>query len=160
VPFPATIDSIAITPFPVFDDILQVLIWGNLPEESSNNFSFHLFRNGVVMNDSLRGFRYVRDDYVINNQFSALPVFMLNQEREKYKISSGDSISLQIESITPEYAFFMQNAQQEMYGPIPLFGGPPANVETNIRCISPANSTTKISGFFTAFSKHSAYTIW
>ena len=159
LPYPATLDSVALTVSYIVDEFLQVLIWGSLPEKSSNNFSFHLLRNNVVLNDSLRGFRFTRDDYIANNKFAALPVFQLNPRREKYKFVSGDTIAVQIESITSEYATFMQNAQQEMYGPIPLFGGPPANIETNIRCLS-SGSKTGISGFFTAYSKHKAYTIY
>jgi len=159
LPFPATLDSVAITVSDISDEFLQVLVWGSLPEESSNNFSFHLLRNGVVLNDSLRGFRFVRDDYVVNNKFAALPVFALDPEREKYKLLPGDTVAVQVESITSEYAIFMQNAQREMYGPIPLFGGPPANVKTNIQCLS-SDSKTGISGFFTAYSKHKAHTIY
>ena len=159
LPFSVTLDSVAVTVSPFSDEFLQVLIWGSLPEESSNYFSFHLLRNGIVLNDSLRGFRFVSDDYVVSNRFAALPAFMLNTERERYKLSSGDTVAVQVGSITAEYAIFMQNAQREMYGPIPLFGGPPANIGTNIRCLS-SDSKTGISGFFTAYSKHSAYTIY
>jgi len=159
LPFPATLDSVAITPSPIMDDLLQVLIWGNLPEESSNNFSFQFFRNGVAMNDSLRRFQVAQDDYIVNKQFAALPVNQLNQKRDREKLSPGDTLTVQVESITSEYATFIQNAQDELFGPMPLFGGPPANVETNIRCVS-YDSKPDISGFFTAYSKNSTTTIY
>jgi len=159
MPFPATLDSAAIIPSPVMNNFLQVLIWGSLPEESSHNFSFHLFRNGVMMNDSLRGFQIVQDDYLISEKFNALPVFYLNQERNRNKLSIGDTLTVQVESFTPEYATFIMNARQELQGSIPLFSGPPANVETNIRCLSP-DSKTEISGFFTAYSKHRTATVY
>ena len=159
LPFPATLDSAALTVSPFSSDFLQVLIWGSLPEESSGAFSLHLLRNGVVMNDSLRRFRIMYDDYIVSKKFVALPVFQLNPERERYKLSQGDTVTVQVESINQEYATFIENAQQELTGPIPLFGGPPANVETNIRCLSP-NSKTEISGFFTAYSLHRVATIY
>ena len=159
LPFPATLDSAAITPSFIIDKFLQVLIWGNLPEESSNCFSFHLFRNGIGLNDSLRNFLIERDDYLVSKKIVALPVFQLNPERDKYKFSSGDTITVQVKSLTSEYATFIENAQQELHGPVPLFGGPPANIETNIRCLS-SDSKIEISGFFTAYSKHKTYTIY
>jgi len=160
LPYPATVDAVAVQETSFFTEkLLKILIWGSLPEENSHNFSFHLIRNNVVLNDSLRGFNYSRDDYVASNKFEALPVFVVDPERDKYKFESGDTIAVQIESITAEYATFMQNAQLEMFGQIPLFGGPPANIETNIQCLSP-DSKTGISGFFTAFSKDKAYTIY
>jgi len=160
LPYPAIIDHVEIQQTSFFgEQLMKVLIWGSLPEESSNNFSFHLLRNNVVLNDSLRGFRSTSDDYITGNKFSALPVFILSPEREKYQFETGDTIAVQIESLTSEYATFMQNAQQEMYGQIPLFGGPPANIETNIQCLSSV-SKIGISGFFTAYSKHKAYTIY
>ena len=159
LPFPATLDSIAITASYFMEEFLQVLIWGKLPEESSNNFSFHLLRNGVVLNDSLRYFQLFRDDYLLNSKIEAIPVFQINPEREKYNFVSGDTIAVQVESLTSEYANFMQNAQTEMRGPIPLFGSPPANIETNLINLSP-DSKIKLSGFFTAYSIHREYTIF
>ena len=159
LPFPTTIDSAKVTVSPMGPEFLQVLIWGNLPEESSGNFSLHLFRNGIAMNDSLRGFRIFQDDYIITKKFEALPVYILHQEHERQRLSLGDTLTVQIESVTKEYATFIENARQELRGPIPLFGGPPANVETNIRCLSPT-SKTEISGFFTAYSKHRTATIY
>ena len=159
LPFPALLDSAAVTPSPIMDNFLQVIIWGSLPEESSSNFSFHLFRNGEVMNDSLRGFSIVQDDYITSKIITALPVAQLNQEREKYKLSPRDTVTVQIESLTPEYAAFIGNAQRELHGSVPLFGGPPANVETNIRCLS-TDSKIEISGFFTAYSKDRTSTIY
>ena len=159
LPFPATLDSAAVTPSPIMDNLLQILIWGSLPEESSGNFSFHFSRNGVILNDSLRGFNISKDDYIITKKFAALPVYMLNQDRDEYKLLSGDTIGVQVESITSDYATFIENAQDEMRGSVPLFGGPPANVETNIRCLS-SGSKVEISGFFTAYSKDSVFTIY
>jgi len=159
LPFPATLDSAAVTPSPIMDDFLQVLIWGNLPEESSGNFSFHLYRNGTIVNDSLSGFRVTTDEYLATKKIIALPVFQLDTKDDNENISVGDTIGVQVESLTSEYATFMENARTELRGPIPLFGGPPANVETNIHCLS-ADSKTGISGFFTAYSKHSTTTIY
>lgn len=155
LPFPATLDSTEVTQSPtVFSDHhLQVEVWGKLPEESSGNFSFHLFRNGTVVNDSLSGFNIIQDDHFATKTFASLPIFQLDQEDDTEKISVGDTLVVQVESLTSEYATFIQDAQTELRGSIPLFGGPPANVKTNIQCLN-ANYKTGISGFFTAYSKN------
>jgi len=153
LPFPATLDSAAVVPMSALNDHLQVIVWGNLPEESSGYYSFHLFRNGKALNDSLRGFQIVRDDYINTKKITALPVFLLDpKDSENENILPGDTVRVQVESITSEYATFIENARTELRGPIPLFGGPPANVKTNIQCLS-AGSKTGVSGFFTAYSK-------
>ena len=159
LPFPATLDSTAITPSPALNNHLQALVWGSLPEESSDYFSFHLFRNGIALNDSLRGFQIVQADYIKTKTITALPVFLLDQKDDNEKLSPGDTVMVQVESITSEYAIFIDNARTELRGPIPLFGGPPANVKTNIQCLD-ANSKTGISGFFTAYSKSRVSTIF
>lgn len=159
LPFPATLDSAAVTPSTLVNDFLQVVIWGNLPEESSNSFGLHLYHNNVLMNDSLQGFRIFQDDFVVNKKLIALPAFQLDPEDEDEKLTSGDILTVQIGSFTTEYADFIGNAQQEMRGPVPLFGGPPANIETNIRCISPGFQP-EISGFFTAYSLDRVSTVY
>ena len=158
LPFPVTLDSAAIVPSPILSNHLQALVWGSLPEEGIGYFSFHLFRNGIALNDSLRGFQIVQDDYVANKKIVALPVFLIDQEDEQEKLSPGDTVTVQVESLTSEYATFIDNARTELRGPIPLFGGPPANVKTNIQCLD-ANSKTGISGFFTAYSKRRVSTV-
>ncbi|GHV48693.1 hypothetical protein FACS1894181_05180 [Bacteroidia bacterium] len=154
LPFASRLDSVAVQPFIAFDNFLQVVIWGHLPEsgDGHNYFSFHLYRNNVLVNDSLRGFSTGNDDFIAGNEITAFPVFFLNQERDQYKLSPGDTVTIQVESITREYASFIENARSESFGSIPIFSGPPANVETNIRSQSPT-STVAISGFFTAYSK-------
>jgi hypothetical protein len=158
LPFPATLDSAAAIPFPVVKNHLQVLIWGKLPEESSNNFSFHLYRNGTAINDSLKDFNIAQDDYIETKEIKSLPVFFLDQENDRYRLLSGDTLAVQVSSITSEYATFIENAISELRGTIPLFGGPPANIGTNIRCLSP-ESKTGISGFFTAYSIRRTVTV-
>jgi hypothetical protein len=158
MPFPAILDSVALAPSTIIDNFLQVLVWGSLPEESSKNFNLRLFRNGIAMRDSLRGFFMFQDDLVINKKFAALPTFQLDPENENEKLSPGDILTVQIESFTSEYATFIENAQQELRGPVPLFGGPPANLETNIRCISPGYQPG-VSGFFTTYSKHRTHLV-
>jgi hypothetical protein len=152
LPFASRPDSIKIMPSPLAKNFLQVLLWGETPAENDINFiSIHLFRNGIIVNDSLRGISTADDQFVADKYIKGVPIFMLNQERDRYKLASGDTLTLQLSSITRDYASFISSAQWESHGSVPLFGGPPANIQTNISCTSNPEILS-ISGFFTAFS--------
>jgi len=157
LPFPATLDSAAVIPSPTMNNILQILVWGDMSKENSNYLSFHLFRNSVALTDTLRDFRIIGDDLITNKKFTALPIFNLNTERDIYNFSSEDTIVVQVKNFTPEYASFIGIAQKELFGLIPFFGGPPANIVPNIRCLSP-DPEISVLGFFTAYSIRKTHT--
>jgi hypothetical protein len=159
LPPAAVLDSVAVRNSDLIDNFLEVLIWGQIPEEERNYFSFHLYRNGVLVNDSLQGFSIEDDEFLGTKKIAGLPVFYLNQERDSRRLLPGDTVTVQIEGVTEAYATFITNAQQEMRGANPLFSGPPANIETNIRSLTPSPAI-RISGFFTACSKNKATMIF
>jgi hypothetical protein len=144
------LDSMAVQPATLSDHYLEVLIWGRLPDREENYLSVHLYCNGRLVNDSLQGFSVANDLFLKQKDIDCLPVFYLDQRRESDKLDSGGLLTLQVEGITREYADFISNAQSEHRGSLPLFSSPPANIETNIRRLSPAGGD--VSGFFTAFS--------
>ncbi|MDR1500197.1 MAG: DUF4249 domain-containing protein [Tannerellaceae bacterium] len=144
------LDSIAIRGSALSGHHLEVAIWGRLPEGDNNSFNIRLYRNGVLVNDSLSGFRINDDSYMGRKTIAEAPVFYLDQEKESARIVEGDTVRLRIEGITKEYASFIRNAQAEHRGSIPLFSAPPANVETNIYSLS--QEAAGPLGFFTASS--------
>ncbi|MDR2809050.1 MAG: DUF4249 domain-containing protein [Tannerellaceae bacterium] len=153
LPPAARLDSISVVPSVFSENLMETLLWGRLPDREINYFSFHLYRNDTLLNDSLRGFSLSDDEFLNSKDIQGLPTFYLNQRRESDVLIPGDRITFQIEGITREYSRFISNAQSESRGSIPLFGGPPANLETNIRCLSPSGNEVGVSGFFTAYSK-------
>jgi hypothetical protein len=138
----------------LFHDLLEVQIWGSLPEAEESYFNFRFFRNDVLMNDSLQGFYVQSSQYIIGRDIQGLTVFYLDQEDDGEQLQSGDALVVEIAGITRDYANFMDNARREYRGSDPLFSGPPANIETNIRCTGPALSAIGLSGFFTATSRN------
>jgi hypothetical protein len=142
------LDSIAVQKSAISNHHLEVLVWGRLPEQEENHFNFRLYRNNVIVNDSLQGFSVGDDSFIQRKTIEGIPAFYLSQERESSTLAPGDLITLQIDGITSEYAGFINDAQSERRGSIPMFGGPPANVETNIRSLS----GIRASGFFSAYS--------
>jgi hypothetical protein len=156
----AQLDSIAIAPSVLSEHFLEVLIWGLLPPGQENNyFSFHLYRDGHLVNDSLQGFSIANDEFLNSKTIQGLPAFYLNQQRGPNILTPGSLVTFQMEGITREYSLFITNAQSENRGAIPLFSAPPANLETNIRSLAPSGDIP-VSGFFTACSKARISTVY
>jgi len=160
LPLAPRVDSIDVQAVDLFfGDYVEVLFYGELPETEENYFKFHVFCNHVALNDSLIDFSIIEDEYIENKILEGVSCFYLDQEEDKFKIEEGDLITLRVDAITKEYSDFLYNAQTEVYGSNPLFSGPPANVETNIKAVDPANQNL-LTGFFSAFSGNSASTIY
>lgn len=159
MPSAPKIDSIGFRPSNLFDDYLEVLIWGHMPELEENYLSFHLYRNHEIVNDSLHGFSIIDDEYMDKKEIIGVPCFYLDQEEEQSTLHDGDTITVRIDGVTKEYATFIDNAQSELWGSDPIFSGPPANIETNIISKTPKEDI-KISGFFTAYSGNRKKTIF
>lgn len=151
LPYSPTVDSINYRPSDLIKDHIEILMWGRISDAEENYLSLHLYRNNGLVNDSLSGFFVLDDEYLETKVMEEIPCFFLDQDEDEEKISSGDLLTLRVDAITKEYATFINNAQAELWGSDPLFSGPPANVETNIRSKTPSEQI-RISGFFTAFS--------
>lgn len=152
------LDSMAVEDSRLSERLKEVMIWGRLPEQEINYFNVRLYRNGQLLNDSLQGFSISSDEMLRRKTIEGLSVFYLNQERDEYALTSGDSLTLRMEGVTGEYATFISNAQAERRGSLPLFSSPPANIETNLRVTSPDG--VRVAGFFTAFSADSVSMVY
>ena len=142
----------------LFDDLLEVKLSANLPARDEDNYySFHLYRNEESMTDSLREMSIYNDQFLNRARIDSLTCFYLPQDDESSKLVVGDSITLQVDAVTEEYATFITTAQAESRGSIPIFSGPPANVKTNIRSSNPNILPV---GFFTAFSSRRIWCIY
>ena len=143
-------DTITFAQSILADELLEVKLTAVLPEindDKYNYFSLYLYRNEELVNDSLRGMSIYSDETLDTRYINELSCFFLPQDKDDSRLEPGDSISIRVDAVTKEYATFISNAQSESMGSIPLFSGPPANVETNIRCSDPSISPL---GFFSA----------
>lgn len=159
MPYTAPLDSITLQPSKLFNDMIEMQLYGRRPPNEINYLSFHGYRNGVILNDSLSGFVIIDDKYSMQEEFHGLTCFMFNQEEEERRLEPGDVVTLRIDVFTEEYAHFIWNAQSEIGNNVPIFSGPPANVESNIRALTNP-SDILVSGFFTAFSGREASTVF
>ncbi len=155
LPYAAQLDSIGFKESTLFDDVIEIQLYGSATRNEENYFSFHASKNDTILNDSLDGFFIISDEYLSHNEFKGLSCFYIDQEDEEEMLRPGDIVVLRIDVLTKEYADFLDNAQSEAGGSIPIFSGPPANVETNIREVHNPNNIP-IAGFFSAFAGSTA----
>ena len=154
------IDSVGLQASNTFKSRVEVLLYAqDLPEE--NFYSIFVAINDSVVNSTINRF-YVMDDVLFNGQYmNGIACYYLNQNPDQEGrtgeiLHIGDKVTLNINAISKEYATFIGNVQSEIRGSNPIFGGPPANVETNIRC---TDGNIPVSGFFTAFPSRYASTV-
>ena len=87
----------------------------------------------------------IHDDQLYNgNKTNGLPVGYIDQGDPGEAVVKGDTVGAEIDGIGKAYFDFILNAQSELQGSNPLFGGPPANIKGNI-----SNGGF---GFFSAYS--------
>ncbi len=144
MPFIIEADSITLSRFVTpFFSAYQVALWSGDPEET-NYYSYKLFRNGNPINERLADFIVQPDELYRNNYASGLPISFLTDDDEEEAVFPGDTVTVEINSITENYFNFITQAQSEIFGNNPLFSGPPANVSTNL--------DNNAVGSFTAYS--------
>ena len=156
-----TIDSIGLRKIEIFGNSVGVLLYAwNFGE--NNTYSIFVAINDSVVNPNINRF-FVIDDAMFKGQqyISGIPCYFLNQDTDREyrneKLRVGDKVTLNMNAISKEYATFINNVQSEIRASIPIFGGPPANVPTNIQRVEPQNGTP-VAGFFTAFPSRYAHT--
>ena len=92
---------------------------------------YHLdaFRNGVILTDT--AYRTsVSDDRLFNGNYTNGITVMVLYEDE---VQLGDTISLVMSAINKDYFNFLSELRNESGFSNPLFGGPPANISSNLK---------------------------
>ena len=159
LPLPPAVDSIFLKEPENFTDFMEILLWGKIADNEENYMSFHAYSNRALVNDSLVNYSLIDDEYIDKKEMKGVACYYLDQEKDEEKIVKGDIVGLRVNSITKEYSDFLRDAQSEAIGSIPIFSGPPANIQTNIKARN-ANNKIPISGFFTAYSGKKAEIVY
>ena len=154
------IDSVGLQASTLFKQSVEVLLYAR-DIGVNTYYSIFVAVNDDVVNSTINRF-FVMDNVFFRGQYmNGIACYYLDQnpdsESPKEILRIGDIVTLNINAISQEYATFISNAQSEIRGSNPIFGGPPANVPSNIRCISPSNGTPAL-GFFTAYPSRYART--
>lgn len=151
MPVAGSLDSIKLHPSKSLSDHIEILAFAHLAPGHNNYYNVIVSINNRELNDSLRHYQILDDRYIAGDVLTAFPCYMLDQKEDLYKINVGDTVTLRIDAIPKEYGLFVMNAQSEIRGSIPLFGGPPANVPSNIENVDNPSESNAL-GFFTAYS--------
>jgi hypothetical protein len=158
-------DSVALQPSPLTGYLVDVLLYGQLPENSHSYLNVQAFKNDIAINGKLADFSIIVSENATEKKINGEPCLYLFKENDNSELMSqgggftpiedGDLIRIQVSSITKEYAEYVLNAQKELQGTMPIFSGPPANVKSNIKVVNPSGESA-VCGFFTAYSKRSS----
>ncbi len=93
---------------------------------------FNLYRNSSLVTDTLNELLVVDDRLYNGNYTNGISVGFFQEEYPDEVLVSGDTIMLEMGSITEDFAYFIWDVQIETGYNIPLFSGPPANIKGNI----------------------------
>lgn len=113
------------------DGIWSVRLWAQEPGDEENYYMFNLYKNGVLLTDTLNKKTVTEDRFVNGSYMNGVDVMYLNNHHSWESLKPGDVIILQMSAITKEYFNFVNQVKQSGFS-IPFFSGPPANVQGNI----------------------------
>jgi hypothetical protein len=126
------LDSISISYFSSpFASGYRVSMYGYDPP-TKEWYSYKMIKNGILLTDTLIKFSVQSDDFFNGQYVFGFPVGFLNDSVSSEAAAPGDKITFELNSITRDYYDFISSAQSEIFGSNPMFGGPPANVRTNL----------------------------
>ena len=156
------IDSVGLQASRLFPNMVEVLLYAQDMPGEKNYYTIFVAINDSVLNTNINRFFVMDNDLFRGQYINGVACYYLSQDPDsRYRnevLHVGDKVTLNINAISREYATFISNVQSEIGISIPIFGGPPANVPTNIRCIDPKDKIP-VSGFFTAFPSRYANTV-
>jgi hypothetical protein len=144
------IDSISIEWFDTFFSGYQVRVWA-LDSPNPDWYAFKVWKNGVLITDTLYELIVQNDEFFNGNYTYGIPAQFLSTDKPEEVVEVGDTITFEINGITEEYYNYLVEAQSQVFGQIPLFSGPPANISTNV--------DHGAIGFFAAYSVNYSSTI-
>lgn len=111
---------------------------------SINGMWYNKISKYIMFNDvSLNG-EYMKNRSVLNfNDVADKSKFSDDDAKDMIFMSSGDSMIVEFSNISKAYYNFINECASQKNGSNPMFGGPPANISTNI--------SNGARGFFTAY---------
>lgn len=102
-----------------------VNIWGQENPTPGDYYQWRYFKNGVLETDTISEYAIVDDQLVNGNYIVEFTVFIAQAQ-------PGDTILVESRSMTKEYYEFIVSFMLETVWGGGGFGGPPANIKTNV----------------------------
>ncbi|MFB6317662.1 DUF4249 domain-containing protein [Saccharicrinis sp. FJH54] len=97
-----------------------------------NNYLFKSVINDKPLNESVTDWGLTNDEFFNGNYTNGIVVKYLDQTDSTEILQPGDVFTLEQIQISRDYYDFLQAVNLESFGNIPLFSGPPANIEGNV----------------------------
>lgn len=139
------VDSISIIPVKKFyTKMYEVRFNAPEPGETKDFYMFRVYRNGVLLTDTITEMSFVDDEFFNGLYIENQPVYRLLPEKPDEHLKINDTILLETCAIPKGYYDFLVDVMLEAHGSDP-FGGQPANLRTNIV------DKTKATGYFLAY---------
>jgi hypothetical protein len=96
-------------------------------------YNIKFWKNSDLLTDTLIKYNAQSDEFYNGSYlFYGLPIGFYNDEYPREILEEGDTVTLELNSITEFYYNFVVDAQLEIIGNIPLFSGPAANIRSNL----------------------------
>ncbi len=122
----------------------EVMVYAQDPAGIKNFYSFKVWKNGVLLTDTITEYFIQNDDLFDGNYTYGISSQFLDDSNPTERALPGDTITFQMDGINEGFFWFITEAQIESFGANPLFSGPPANIKSNL-----SNGAL---GYFTAYS--------
>ena len=121
------IDSITYEVFDPQENPLRYIIsgWGQEDPVSGQFYLWRYYKNGILETDTLDELIFVDDEFVNGSYIAGLEMFLVDA-------NINDTITVESRSITKEYYEFINSYMEETVWNSGSFGGPPANIKTNV----------------------------
>lgn len=137
------IDSMRVEPMYFFNKNYYNTIVYVYEPPGQNYYMYRFYVNGLLVNDKISRY-FITDDelfdgqYVSDISFNSFPnISEIDQYEEDDKntiifITPGDQLKIEMSEISKPFYNFLSQCKNEMNGENPFFGGPAANISTNI----------------------------
>ncbi|MCK5169859.1 MAG: DUF4249 domain-containing protein [Bacteroidales bacterium] len=130
-----------------YENIVYILLNALEPATLGNFYLWNVYKNGVLESDTLNKV-YFSDDVFVNGNYIYDAMVQWVED-----VSVGDTITLEMQSITKEYYDYIIQIMTETEWNAGPFGGPPANPKGNIIEVNDNNNDNDNPlGFFLAYS--------
>lgn len=116
------------------------------PGKGRNFYLFKVLKNNLLLTDSIFKYSIGDNNGFEGKYFDGFPVYNLREERVDEKLSTGDTVTVEMFGITEDYYSFIYSYITDYYPKVPIFSGPSANIPTNIKPLDDAV------GIFAAYS--------
>ncbi len=138
------LDSMKLEPMNFFNkNYYNALVYVMEPK-GKNFYMYRFYLNGLMARDKISDYLITSDEMFDNQYISDISFYNfpnisdIDQYEEEiienyFFLTSGDYVEIEMSEISNHYYEFIAQCNKEFEGENPMFGGPAANIQTNIK---------------------------